>query len=73
MKPRVFPRSPRSRSVARREAYRLRKRSDVLVLAPPRAGATVALEIVRALHVPINVFVVCKLGIPGHAWHGTPS
>jgi predicted phosphoribosyltransferase len=39
---------------------------DVIVLALPRGGVPVAAEIARALHVPFDVFVVRKLGVPGH-------
>jgi putative phosphoribosyl transferase len=41
-------------------------RTDVLVLALPRGGVPVAFEVARALHVPLEVFVVRKLGVPGH-------
>jgi predicted phosphoribosyltransferase len=41
-------------------------RSDVLVLALPRGGVPVAFEVARALHVPLDVFLVRKLGVPGH-------
>src|SRR5258708_11552407 len=41
-------------------------RQDVLVLALPRGGVPVAFEIARALHVPLDVFVVRKLGVPRH-------
>lgn len=41
-------------------------RPDVLVLALPRGGVPVAYEVARALHAPLDVFVVRKLGIPGH-------
>src|ERR1051325_553405 len=41
-------------------------RSDVLVLALPRGGVPVAYEVARALHVPLDVFLVRKLGLPGH-------
>src|SRR5439155_9333084 len=41
-------------------------RPDVLVLALPRGGVPVGYEIARALHVPLDVIVVRKLGIPGH-------
>jgi predicted phosphoribosyltransferase len=41
-------------------------RDDVIVLALPRGGVPVAAEIARALHVPFDVFVVRKLGVPGH-------
>lgn len=37
----------------------------VLVLALPRGGVPVALEVARALHAPLGVFVVRKLGVPG--------
>ncbi|HEY4032608.1 MAG TPA: phosphoribosyltransferase [Ktedonobacteraceae bacterium] len=41
-------------------------RKDVLVLALPRGGVPVAYEVARALHVPLDVFLVRKLGVPGH-------
>jgi erythromycin esterase-like protein/predicted phosphoribosyltransferase len=41
-------------------------RDDVIVLALPRGGVPVAYEIARALDVPMDVFVVRKLGVPGH-------
>jgi len=41
-------------------------RQDVLVLALPRGGVPVAYEVAKALHVPLDVFVVRKLGVPGH-------
>lgn len=41
-------------------------RPDVIVLALPRGGVPVGYEVARALHVPLDVFVVRKLGVPGH-------
>jgi predicted phosphoribosyltransferase len=41
-------------------------RPDVLVLALPRGGVPVAYEVARALGVPLDVFLVRKLGVPGH-------
>jgi erythromycin esterase-like protein/predicted phosphoribosyltransferase len=41
-------------------------RPDVLVLALPRGGVPVAYEVARALAAPLDVFVVRKLGVPGH-------
>lgn len=41
-------------------------RTDVIVLALPRGGLPVAFEVARALRVPLDVFLVRKLGLPGH-------
>ena len=41
-------------------------RSDVLVLALPRGGVPVAYEVALALHAPLDIFIVRKLGLPGH-------
>jgi len=38
---------------------------DVLILALPRGGVPVAFEIAKALKVPMDVFIVRKLGYPG--------
>ena len=41
-------------------------RRDVLVLGLPRGGVPVAWEVARRLGAPVDVFVVRKLGFPGH-------
>ncbi|HJQ11340.1 MAG TPA: phosphoribosyltransferase [Gemmatimonadaceae bacterium] len=40
--------------------------SDLLVLGLPRGGVPVAYEVAHALHAPLDVFIVRKLGFPGH-------
>jgi putative phosphoribosyl transferase len=49
--------------VARLAAYA--NRPDALVLALPRGGVPVGYEVARALHVPLDVMIVRKLGVPG--------
>lgn len=38
---------------------------DALVLALPRGGVPVAFEVAHELHLPLDIFVVRKLGVPG--------
>jgi predicted phosphoribosyltransferase len=57
------------REAGRLLAARLAKYADapdVLVLALPRGGVPVAFEVSRKLHAPLDVFLVRKLGVPGH-------
>src|ERR671915_1771115 len=37
-----------------------------VVLALPRGGVPVAFEVAKALRAPLDLFVVRKLGVPGH-------
>jgi putative phosphoribosyl transferase len=50
--------------VGRLAAYR--DRPDVLVLALPRGGVPVGFEVAEGLRVPLDSFLVRKLGVPGH-------
>jgi predicted phosphoribosyltransferase len=53
----------------RQLAARLASYADdpsVLVLALPRGGVPVGYEVARALRAPLDVFLVRKLGVPGH-------
>jgi putative phosphoribosyl transferase len=45
---------------------RYANREDVIVLALPRGGVPVAYEIAKTLEVPLDVFIVRKLGVPFH-------
>jgi len=48
------------------ELEKFRDRPDVLVLALPRGGVPVAFEVACELGVPLDIFLVRKLGLPGH-------
>ena len=43
-----------------------RDRAGLLVLALPRGGVAVGFEVARELQAPLDIFVVRKLGVPGH-------
>jgi putative phosphoribosyl transferase len=47
-------------------ADKLGRRDDVLVLGLPRGGVPVAAHAAEALGAPLDVFIVRKLGVPGH-------
>ena len=49
-----------------RHLEKYKGRPDVVVLALPRGGVPVAHEVARALEAPLDIFLVRKLGLPGH-------
>ncbi len=60
------------RDAGRRLADRLRHLAgeDVIVLALPRGGVPVAFEVAQALHAPLDLVLVRKIGAPGHEEYG---
>lgn len=41
------------------------KRDDVIILALPRGGVPVAYQVAKTLDLPLDIFLVRKLGVPG--------
>ena len=64
MKPYTFPDRSFAGQALARELSHYAGRNDVVVLALPRGGVPVAFEIAHALHAPLDVFLVRKLGVP---------
>ena len=57
------------RDAGRKLAQKLKDyagRKDVIVLALPRGGVPVAYEVAKSLNIPMDIFIVRKLGWPGH-------
>jgi len=52
--------------VLAKKLARYRGSPKLIVLALPRGGVAVGFEVARALQAPLDVFVVRKLGFPGH-------
>jgi predicted phosphoribosyltransferase len=49
-----------------RELIRYANEANVIVLGLPRGGVPVAFEVAKALRAPLDVFIVRKVGTPGH-------
>jgi putative phosphoribosyl transferase len=72
IKPPFRDRSDAGRQLAAQLA-RYAGRPDVVVLALPRGGVPVGYEVARELGAPLDVFLVRKLGVPGHeGWRWEP-
>ena len=65
MSPRLFRDRTEAGQVLAARLEKYAGKPDVIVLALPRGGVPVAYEVARALHAPMDIFVVRKLGIPG--------
>ncbi|HEV7574069.1 MAG TPA: phosphoribosyltransferase [Thermoanaerobaculia bacterium] len=52
--------------LGRELAARFVNADDTIVLALPRGGVPVGYEVAKALGAPLDVFIVRKLGVPGH-------
>ena len=52
--------------VLARRLQQYKNQPDTLVLGLPRGGVPVAYEVARELNAPLDVFIVRKLGVPGH-------
>jgi putative phosphoribosyl transferase len=61
---RVFRDRREAGDVLAQKLMSYRHRNDVLVLGLARGGVPVAWEVAQALHAPLDVFVVRKLGVP---------
>lgn len=59
-------RSQAGRMLAKKLELILNDPLNVLILALPRGGVPVADEIASMLHLPLDIFIVRKLGVPGH-------
>jgi putative phosphoribosyl transferase len=62
----VFANRREAGAVLAAQLERYKGRDDVVVLALPRGGVPVGYEVAQALGAPLDVFVVRKLGVPGH-------
>jgi putative phosphoribosyl transferase len=64
--PRFRDRQEAGRELGAALFARFGARDDTLVLALPRGGVPIGYEVARALSAPLDVFIVRKLGLPGH-------
>src|SRR5216110_3368909 len=62
---RAFPNRAEAGRLLAEKLERYADRDDVIVLGLPRGGVPVAYEVAKSLRVPLDVFIVRKLGVPG--------
>lgn len=61
----IFPDRAEAGRVLGTKLSKYAGREDVIVLGLPRGGVPVAYEVAQALRVPLDIFMVRKLGVPG--------
>jgi predicted phosphoribosyltransferase len=62
---RAFPNRAEAGRLLAKKLEKYAGRDDVIVLGLPRGGVPVAYEVAKSLRVPLDVFIVRKLGVPG--------
>src|SRR5438874_5317636 len=62
---RAFPNRAEAGRLLAEKLEKYADRDDVIVLGLPRGGVPVAYEVAKSLRVPLDVFIVRKLGMPG--------
>jgi putative phosphoribosyl transferase len=62
---RAFPNRAEAGRLLGEKLQRYAGRNDVIVLGLPRGGVPVAYEVAQRLGIPLDVFIVRKLGVPG--------
>src|SRR6267154_1745695 len=62
---RAFANRPEAGRLLAEKLEKYANRHDVIVLGLPRGGVPVAYEVAKRLQVPLDVFIVRKLGVPG--------
>ena len=62
---RIFPDRTTAGAELARMVVERKLKSPIVVLGLPRGGVPVASEVARALHAPLDVMVVRKIGMPG--------
>src|SRR5690349_23002629 len=61
----AFPNRPEAGRFLATKLSKYTGSDDVIVLGLPRGGVPVAYEVAQSLRVPLDVFMVRKLGVPG--------
>src|SRR3954470_4645899 len=64
--PKIFPNRAEAGRLLAEKLEKYVGRDDVIVLGLPRGGVPVAYEVAIRLRVPLDVFIVRKLGVPGY-------